>query len=72
MTTAIRLVPSPAGASPQIASKPSAARRGFAESCEFSLTENRKPITSPSAGLAVAGPWLAYVHSPPSLSQNDQ
>ncbi|MCZ0979471.1 hypothetical protein O1L60_11345 [Streptomyces diastatochromogenes] len=37
------------------------------------LTAKRKPIASPSAGRALAGPSVAYVQGlPPSLSQNDQ
>lgn len=71
MTSATRLVPSLAGVSAQIAAK-SGARRGFAESWESSLTENRKPCTAPSSGRTSDGPWVAYAQPVPLPSQNDQ
>lgn len=71
MTSAIRLVPSLAGVSAQIFVN-SGARRGFAESWESSLTENRKPCTAPSSGRTSDGPWVAYVQPEPEPSQNDQ
>lgn len=64
-------MPSFAGVPAQIVAK-SGAVRGVAASPLSSLTENRKPCTDPSAGRAVAGPSVAYVHSPPLLFQNDQ
>ncbi len=70
-TSATRFVPSFAGVSAQIASK-SAVPRGLAASPESSLTEKRKPWTSPSAGRASDGPTVAYVHAEPSRSQKDQ
>ncbi len=65
-------MPSFAGVSAQTAAK-SGARRGRWASWLSALTANRKPWTSPSAGLSVAGPCVAYVQVPASpASQNDQ
>ncbi len=71
MTRATRLSPSRAGVFAQMVSK-SAVPRGFTASAEFSLTEKRKPWTSPSAGRTRDGPWVAYVHAVPLRSQKDQ
>lgn len=71
MTSATRFSPPRAGVAAQMESK-DAVPRGFAESCESSLTENRNPCTSPSDGRAVDGPCEAYTHAEPSRSQNDQ
>ena len=71
MTRATRLLPSFAGVCAQMPAK-SAAPRGCDESSDSSLTAKRKPWTSPSAGRATDGPWVAYVQVSPSRSQKDQ
>lgn len=76
MTSAIRLEPPFAGVFAQMPSKvrgpPCAGTRGLLASWESALTANRKPCTSPSAGRAVDGPWVAYCQPLPERSQNDQ
>lgn len=71
-TTATRFVPSFFSTPPQIPAK-SGATDGRDVSLVPWLSAKRKPIASPSAGRAVAGPCVAYAQGfPPPLSQNDQ